>query len=107
MWRIHLQVDRLPVDALVVSCYPCGLGFDLAPDLCKIIKPLSGNVQKLSPLLLPCYAGWCVRYVNLIGFVGILALAGEVDKLENERPPCYDAAASGEEVPADDVLEDG
>jgi hypothetical protein len=48
-----------------------------------------------------------VWYVNFIVFVGILALAGEVDKLENERSPCYDAAASGKEVPADDVLEDG
>ena len=57
--------------------------------------------------MLPRYAGWCVWYVNFIVFVGILALAGEVDKLENERSPCYDAAASGEEVPADDVLEDG
>lgn len=107
MRRVHLQVDWLPVNALVVSCYPGGLGFDFAPDFCKIIKPLSRNVQELSPLLLPCYAGWCVRYVNLIVFVGILALAGEIDQLENERPPCYDAAASGEEVPADDVLEDG
>jgi hypothetical protein len=44
--------------------------------------------------------------VDFVAFFGILAFAGEVDKLQNKRSPCYDAAASGEEVPADDVLED-
>ena len=62
-------------------------------------------MQKLSPLLLSCYAGWRVRHVDLIAFLGIVAFARKVDKLENKRSPCYDAAASREKVPADDVLE--
>ncbi len=106
MWGVDLQVDGLPVDALVVSCYPRCLGLNLAPDLCKIIEPLAGNVQKLSPLLLSCYTGRGVRHVYLITLFGILALAREVNQLENERSPRYDATASREKVPADDVLED-
>lgn len=106
MWRVHLQVDRLPVDALVVSRYSRCFGLDLALDLCKVIEPPPGNVQELSPLLLSCYAGRCVRHVDFVALFGIVAFAGEVDKLQNKRSPCYDAATSGEKVPADNVLED-
>lgn len=106
VWRVHLQVNRLPVDTLVVSCYSSCLGLDLAPDLREVIESLPRNVQKLSPFLLSSYAGGCVWHMDLIAFLGIVALAWEVDKLENERSPCYDAAASREKVPANDVLED-
>lgn len=106
MWRVHLQVDRLPIDALVVSCYPRCLCLNLAPDLREIIKPLPRNMQELSPFLLSCYAGGCVRHVNLVCVVGVFSFAWEIDKLENKRSPCYNATASRKEVPADDVLED-
>ena len=106
MWGVDLQVDWLPVDALVVSCYPRCLGLDLALDLAKVVKSPPRNVQKLSPLLLPCYTCWCVGHVDFVAFLGIFALAREVDELEDERSPRYDAAASGEKVPADDVLKD-
>lgn len=43
--------------------------------------------------------------MDLVALIGILALALEVDKLEDKRSPRYDATSSGEEVPADDVLE--
>jgi hypothetical protein len=105
VWGVHLQVDRLPVDALVVSRYPRCLGFDLAPDLCEVVESAPGNVQKLSPFLLSCYAGGRVWHVDLIALLGIVALAREVDQLEDKRSPRDDAAASGKKVPADNVLE--
>jgi hypothetical protein len=106
VWGVHLQVDRLPVDALVVSRYPRCLGLNLTLDLAKIIEPPTGNVQKLSPFLLSCDACWGVWHVNFVAFLGILALAREVDQLQDKRSPRYDAAASGQKVPADNVLED-
>jgi hypothetical protein len=102
--RVDLQVDRLPVDALVVSCYPRGLVLDLALDVGEVVEPLAGNVEKLSPFLLASYACWCVGYMNFIVVV-FVAFAREVDELEDERPACDDTAATRKEVLADDVLE--
>lgn len=45
--------------------------------------------------------------MDLVALVSILALAREIDKLEDERSPRYDATASRKEVPADNVLENG
>lgn len=104
MRRVDLQVDRLPVDALVVSCYPRGFVLDLALDVGEVVEPLAGNVEKLSPFLLASYACWCVGYMNFIVVV-FVAFAREVDELEDERPACDDTAATRKEVLADDVLE--
>jgi hypothetical protein len=103
--RVDLQVDRLPVDALVASCYPRGFVFDLALDLGEVVEPLTGDVEKLSPLLLASYTCGSVWYVDLIVVV-FVAFAREVDELEDERPACDDTAATGKKVFADNVLED-
>ena len=46
-------------------------------------------------------------YVNFVAFLGIIAFTREVDKLKDKRSPCYDAAASGQKVPANDVFKNG
>lgn len=104
MWRVDLEVDRLPVDAFVVSCYPRGFVLDFAFNLGEVVEPPPGNVQKLSPFLLASYARGGMWNVNLIVIV-FIALAGKVDELKDKRPTCYDAAASGEKVSADNILE--
>jgi hypothetical protein len=62
-------------------------------------------MEELAPFLLPGYACRCVWDVHFIVVVGVFPVAGEVDELEDERPPGDDATASGKEVSADDVLE--
>jgi hypothetical protein len=104
MWRVNLQVDGLPVDALVASRYPRGLVLNLASDLAEVEELPSGDVEKLGPLLLAGNARRRMWDVDLI-VVGFVAFAGEVDKLEDERSTSYNAGTSGEEVLADNVLE--
>jgi hypothetical protein len=105
--RVDFKVDGLPVDALVVSRYPRRLVLNFAPDVAKVVEAPTGRVQKLAPfLLLRRYAGRSVGGVRFVVLVYAFPLAGEVDELEDERPPCHDAAASGEKVSADNVLED-
>lgn len=95
MRGVHLQVDRLPVDALVVSCYSRRFSINLALDFAEVVESLPGNVQELAPFLLPGYAGWGVWDVDFIALLGIFAFAREVDKLQDKRSPCYNTAASG------------
>jgi hypothetical protein len=103
--RVDLEVDGLAVDALVVSCYPGRLVLNLAPDLGEVVVPPAWDVEKLAPFLLASNACWGVGHMDLVVVVCILALAGEVDELQNQGPSGHDAAASGQEVSADNVLE--
>ena len=103
--RVDLEINGLSVDSLVVSCYPRGLVLDLASDLGEVVVSPPRDVQELSPLLLPSNTRWGMRDVNFIVLVGIVAFAGEVDELEDERSSSDDAATSGQEVSTDDVLE--
>lgn len=105
MRRIHLEVNGLSVDALVVSCYPRRLVLDLAPDLGEVVVSPPWDVEKLAPFLLSRDACWCVGDVHFVFVVGVFAFAGKVDELKDERPPGDNATASGEEVSADNVLE--
>jgi hypothetical protein len=102
--RIDLEVDRLAVDALVVSSNPRCFGFDLALNLGEVIEPPPRNVQELAPFLLACYAGWGMRDMDFVVLVGVVALARDVDELEDERSSSNDAAASGEKIPAHNVF---
>lgn len=76
MRGIDLEVDGLPVDALVVSCYPRGLILDLALDLGEVVELPPWNMEELSPFLLSSNARGRMGNVNLIIFVGIVAFAG-------------------------------
>lgn len=81
MRRVNFKVDRLPIDALVVSCYPGCLGLDFTLNLGEVINSPPWNVKKFSPFLLTCYAGrrmWDVYFV-MLGLV--FAVAWEVDEL--------------------------
>lgn len=104
MRRVDLQLDRLPIDSLVVSSYPRSFVLDLALYLGELIEPPPRNMQKFSPFCLTSYACGSVWDMDFVVVVGVFALAREVDELEDEWPPRNDAAASGQEVSADDVL---
>jgi hypothetical protein len=94
MGRVDLEVDRLPIDALVVSSYSCSFVFDLSLDILKVCEPPAHQVVKLCPFLLSSYTRRRVRYVYLITLGSILALTWYVDELKDEGSPCYNAAAS-------------
>jgi hypothetical protein len=104
MGRVDLQVDWLSVDPFIVSCYSCSLRFDFTLDLGEVIESAPGDMMELAPFLLPRYARWCVGDVNFVAIWLVVAVAGQVDELQDERPASDDAAPSGEEVSTDDVL---
>ena len=100
-------MDGLSVDALVRACNPVGLILNLPLDFLEIVESAAGDVVELSPLVLTGDRLGGVRDVDCIvfGFVG--ARGGNVDELQDERSPCYDAATAREEITANNVLEDG
>jgi len=102
--RVDFQIHGLPVYALVAARYPCSLGLDLAFHLCEVIPPSAWDVVELCPFILPCNSSWCMRFMYFI-VVRSVALTGKIDELEYKGPPCDDAAASREKIPANDVLE--
>lgn len=81
MRRVNLQVYRLPVDALVVARNARSLVLDLPLDICKVVEFPPWNMMKLGPFLLLRNACWGVRYMDLIAFRLIVALAGDIDEL--------------------------
>ena len=105
MRRVDLEVDRLSIDAFVITRYPSRLCFDLALDLGEVVEPPSGLVEELAPFLLSCDAGRGVRNVDFVVCGLVFAVAWEVDELQDEWPPCNDATSTRQEVPADDVLQ--
>jgi hypothetical protein len=106
MGRVDLEVYGLPIDALVVSCYPRRLVLDFASNLAEVIELASCNVKELCPfLLLACYARGRVWDVDFIVLGLVVAVARDVDQLENKRSPCHDTTSSREEISANDILE--
>lgn len=105
MRRVDLEIDGLPVDALVVSSYPRCLRLDFTLDVGKVVEPPPWVVEELSPFLLSCYARGCMRDVDFVVVWDVFAVARKVDELQNERSPRYDTASSGQKVSSDNVLE--
>jgi hypothetical protein len=87
MWGVNFEVDGLPVDALVVASYPSSLILDLSFYVLEVREPTIGDVMKLCPFWLRCDTCSSMRYVDLVSSWRII-LAGYVDKLQDERPPC-------------------
>jgi hypothetical protein len=63
-------------------------------------------VVELSPFFLASNRLGSVRDVDGVVFGPVGACGRDVDKLQYERSSCYDAAATREEVLADNVFED-
>lgn len=104
MWREDLQVDRLSVDALVVTCYPCSLCLDLTLHFSKVVPPSGRHMMEFGPFPLYCDARWSMQDVYLVICRPVVSLARDVDELEDERSPCNDATASGQKISSDNVL---
>ncbi len=101
--RVDLEVDGLAVDALVVTGNACRLVLNLPLDVGEVGEAAVGNVVELCPLGAARRGGRSVRVAGRIRGVVIL---GDVDELEDQGPPCNDAAAAGQKVATDNVFED-
>lgn len=102
--RVNLEVDGLSDDALVVAGDPGGLVLDLSLDVGKIVESSVRNVVELCPLGASRDSR---RSIGVEGRIWRVIVFGNVDELEDQRPPGADAAASGQKVAADDVFENG
>jgi hypothetical protein len=100
--RVDLEVDGLPVDALVASCYSGCFILDLALDVAEIGEAAVRDVVELGPFRSTSLGRRSV-WVSRLG--SALIFIRDVDKLEDKRSPCDDAAASRKEVASDDILE--
>lgn len=96
-----LEVDGLAIDALVASRDSRRLVFDLPLDIAEVSEAPVGDVVELGPLVPRSLSDVPVGGVRVI----IALIAWDVDELQNERPSSTDAAATGQEIPADDVFE--
>jgi hypothetical protein len=104
MWRVYLQVDGLPVDALVVSCDPRRFILDFPLHILKVRELAPRDVMEFSPFALCFDAGGRMGYMYWVAFRCVI-VARDVDKLQDERSPSNYATASRQKVPSDDILE--
>lgn len=94
----------MPVDALVRTGDTGGLVLYLALDVGEICELATRDVVKFCPL---GSASGMRRVVGICGWIWSIFVVRYVDELENEGAPSDDTAAAWEEVPANDVFEDG
>lgn len=62
-------------------------------------------MMELGPLPLRRDTGWSMGDVYLVVYRLVVSLVRNVDELEDERSPCNNAAASGQKISSDNVLE--
>jgi len=105
MRREDLQVDGLPVYALVITCNACSLCLDLPLHFSKVVPFSARHMMELGPFPLRRDTGWRMGDLYLVVGGPAVTLAGDVDELEDERSPCNNAAASGQKISSDNVLE--
>lgn len=102
MRRVNLEVDGLSVDSLVTASDASRLVLDLTLHIAKVCVAAADNVMKLGPL---GRAG--LGRVAIVGIGVLYRLFGlDVNELEDERSARDDAAATREEVAADNILKD-
>jgi hypothetical protein len=104
--RVDLEINRLPVDALVVTCNSSCFVLNFPFYVLKVGKSSVGDVMELGPFWLRCDAGWRMRDVYLITILHII-FSRNVDQLKDKRPPSHNATSSGKKISADDVFENG
>lgn len=86
MRRVDLQVNRSPVDALVVTRDSRRLRLDLPPNLVKVVVSAPRLMQELSKLWVLGNSFWGVR-LDAVGPI----LRRYVDKLEDQWATSNDA----------------
>lgn len=94
MRRVYLEIDWLPVDAFIASCYTRSLGFNLPLHLGEVIPFATVYMMELSPFLLTGDAGRGVRHVYFIVGGLVVPFARYVDELKNQGSSCNYAAPS-------------
>lgn len=100
MWRIYLQINRGPINSLVVTRNPSCLRLNLFPYLVKVIISSPGLMQELSKLGVLSSSFWRVGIFTR-WFIG-----GYIDKLQDQWAAGNDARTTRQEVTTNDVLED-
>ena len=88
MRRVDLEVDRLSVDALVVTGNSGCLVLNLALDIAKIVEPAVGYVVELCPLGTASSTRGSIRIACRVGSVFIF---GNVDELKDQGTTSADA----------------
>lgn len=102
MRGVYLEVDGLAVDALVATRNPGRLVLDLALDIAKVGEATARDVMELCPLRAPGGVGVLEGRLE----VDLSLVLLDIDELQNQGAAGDDAAASGEEIAANDILED-
>lgn len=90
MRGVDLEVDRLTIDALVVTSDPGRLILDFTLDIGKVCESPARYVYELSPLR---SASSCGRFVGITLGVGRILVLGHVDQLQDQRSTGADATA--------------
>lgn len=101
VWRVDLQVYRLPVDALVVAGNARRLTLNLPLYVAEIGEPSIWDVVELGPFR---PAGSVGRPVRIVSRLGSRVILGNIDELENQGPSGDDAASPWEKVAPDNIL---
>lgn len=104
MGGVYLEVDGLARDALVVARDARSLVVDLALDVAKVSEAPVGDMVELGPFSRSRHVGVPLRGVG--ASVCLRLFVWHVDELQNQGSTGDDAAATGQEVSSDDVLED-
>lgn len=100
MRRVDLEVDGLPIDSLIAASHASRLILDLTLHITEVCVAAANNVVKLGPLRRAS-----LGRVAVVGIGVLYRLVGlDIDELKDKRSARDDAAATREEIAADNVF---
>ena len=105
MRRKNFEVNRLAIDALVVSGYSRCLSLDLLLHESEVVKLSARLMMKFCPLVLPGHTGSCMGNVDLVGLWFVMSFAGYIYKLQNQRSSSDNPTSSRKEVSANYIFQ--
>ena len=105
MRRVDLQVDRLPIDAFVVTSNPSSFRLNLPLDLLEIKKSPTHHMVEFRPFLLSSNTCWGMWDMDLARAGLVVPFAWDVYELQYQGSPCDDAATAREKVSSNNVFE--
>lgn len=104
MRGVNLEIDRLPVDALIIASHTGRFVLDLALHVGEISETAVGNMMEFGPFGSPGNIGGPVRVLQRIRGVFVF---GNIDQLQDQGSSGDDATSARQEITADDVLQYG
>lgn len=101
--RINLEVNGLPVDALVATSDSSRLILNFSLDIGEIGEATVWDMVELGPFR---STGGSGGPVGIKSWIRSIIILWNIDELKNQRPTSDDAASSRKKVPADYVFKD-